>query len=358
MRNLRIGALVLMLITAVVAGCGGGSQPGTTMARPESSAAKETAPAAAAPKELTKLKLGVGGTKNSMIFLVPVFAQANKFFEEEGLDVEIIEFQGGAQAAQALVSGDVDVASMATDHAVKSKVQGVDVSMVALHTRYPTVTLIVDSKLKDKVKTVKDLKGMKVGITSPGSGSHKALLSLLDKFGLKPTDVEIVGVGTSGMPAALESGKIQAAANYDPFVTQVVSSGKAFVLWDLRTKKDTFELYGGEYPFVSLVTRTESVDKKADTIQKVVRAIVKAQKFLTSNPAETITAKLPTEIKGSDEALYLAALRANLEAITPDGQASDQGLQLVINSLKADGVIPAASDVKPSAFWNGRFLGK
>lgn len=236
MRSSRFVSLLLAAAMLLMAGCGTNSKP-PAPARPEGAAAATDVAAPAPAKTKLSTSMAVGGTKNSIFLLTPMLAKYSNFFDEESVDMDVQELKGGAQAAQALVSGQVDFAAMALDHAVKSQAQGVDLVVVALMTRFPTVTIVVDSKLKDKVKTPTDLKGMKIGITSPGSGSHAALLSLLDKFGVKPTDVEIAGVGTSGMPAALESGQIQAAANYDPYVTQVVTSGKAFVLWICGPKR-------------------------------------------------------------------------------------------------------------------------
>jgi NitT/TauT family transport system substrate-binding protein len=351
-------SLVLTAALLLVAGCGSSTKPPTT-ARPEGSAPTNTNVATPAPtKEKLNASLAVGGTKNSLFLLTPMLAKYSNYFDEEGVNMDVQELKGGAQAAQALVSGQVNFAAMALDHAVKSQAQGVDLVVVALMTRFPTVTIVVDSKLKDKVKTPKDLKGLKIGITSPGSGSHAALLSLLDKFGLKPTDVEIAGVGTSGMPAALESGQIQAAANYDPYITQVVQSGKAFVLWDLRTEKDTKELYGDEYPFVGLVTRREVLTKNPDLVERVVKAIVRSNRYLTTSNAEAIAARLPKEIKGEDDALYTAALKSNLEAFAGDSLATDRGLQVVINSLKKDKVIPDSATVTPATLFDGSIVRK
>lgn len=335
----------------LLAGCG--SKP-TSQPEPSATAANKggAAEQKAQPKETMKVSIAVGG-KASIIYLPPAIAEYNGFFKDQALDLSIVDLKGGAQAAQALVSGQVDFASMAVEHAVQSKAQGVDLVMLALYTRYPAITLVVDSKLKDKVKGIADLKGMKVGVTSPGSATHKALLSLMDKAGLKPSDVEIIGVGTDTMPAALESGKVQAAFGLDPWVTQETTSGKAFVLYDLRTKKDTQALYGDDYPFVGLVTRRDVMTKNPELVNRVVNAVVRGNKFLATNSPETITSKLPPEIKGADEALYLTSLRSNMEAFSPDGQASAKGLQIVIDSLKANKVIPDNVNITPDMIFDG-----
>lgn len=347
----------LLLLAGCAAKTPAPSATGT--ATPEAKPAP-TAPATpstpTAPR--AKVSMAIGGAKNSMIFLVPVFAQANNDFENQNLELDLVETKGGSQAAQALVSGQVDFASLSMEHAIKAKAQGVDVVMLDIYTLVPTVTIVVDSKYNVQVKSPADLKGMKIGITSPGSGSHQALLSLLAKFGVKATDVEIIGVGTATMPEALTSGKVQAAANYDPFITQVTSKGAAYVLWDLRTMKDTKELYGSEYPFVGLATRRDVIEKNPELVQRVVNAHLAAQRFMTSNSAEMIASKLSTEVKGSDEALYVAALKLNLEALSRDGKASTVGLQKVIDNLKADGAIPAATVITPEQVLDAQYIAK
>lgn len=354
MKNLQKLLLSALALTLALAGCGSpAKQPETSITGTPSPSPTESTPST--PKETIKVSMAVGG-KGSIIYLPPAVAEYNGFFAEQGIEVNVQDVKGGSQSAQALVSGQVDFASMAVEQAAKSKAQGVDLVMLVLYTRYPAVTLIVDSKLKDKVKTVSDLKGMKVGVTSIGSATHKSMLSLMEKFGLKSTDIEIVGVGTSDMPAAMTSGKVQAAVGLDPAVTQMLNEGKAFSLWDMRSKKDTEALYGGDYPFVGLVTRRDVIEKKPEMVQRVVNAVLKGNKFVVSNGADAVGAKIPAELKSADAKLYADSLKANLEAISPDGIASDAGLQIVINSLKAEKVIPDNMTIKPSDIFDPTFI--
>ncbi|HYF81078.1 MAG TPA: ABC transporter substrate-binding protein [Symbiobacteriaceae bacterium] len=348
---------VMLMVALVAVGCGGSPSKAPESA-PAAPSAQDQPKAQAPAKPADKVQIPIGGATSSLIYLPPVLAKALGYFAEENIDAEIVGMKSGAESAQALVSGQVDFAGLAVEHAVKSRAQGVDLVMVDLFVRYPGVTLIVDSKLKDKVKTVADLKGMKVGVTSPGSGTHKAMLSLMDKFGLNVNDVEIVGVGTSGMPAAIESGKVSAAVGLDPWVTEMLSSGKAFSLWDLRSKKDTEELYGGDYPFVGLMTRKEVIEKNPDLVARVTRAVTRANLFLANNSAETIVSKLPAEVRGDNEALYLASLRNTLEAYAPNGLATEKGLQIVIDSLIKDKVIPSDANIKPAMVFDASYASK
>lgn len=345
----------------VLSACGAGSKVEPT-AQPEPSPTAAPAPTAptapAAPAEQIKVAITMGGTRDSMLYLPPVYAKEAGFFAAEGIDAEIREEKGGAQALQAVSSGQMDFGAMAVEHAAKAHVQGADLVMLVLYWRYPTVTLVVDSKLKDQVKSVADLKGMKVGITSPGSGSHKVLLSLMNQAGMQASDVELVGTGTPGVVDAFAEGKIQAAANYDPFITKLIQEGKVVPLYDTRTQKDTVGLYGGEYPFVGLVTRRDVLRDKPEVVAKVVAAMTKAQKSLIASSPEQISAKLPADVIGADKALWVAAFKANQEALSPTGIASESGLKLVIESLKADNVIPKEANVTPAMVFDGSLASK
>lgn len=357
MKNVKKLLISTLALTLVLAGCSAGSKQIEPAASTPSTAASPTQaqPTPAAPKETYKVSMAVGG-KSSIIYLPPAIAEYNGYFAEEGIEVKVEDVKGGSQSAQALVSGQVDFASMAVEQAAKAKAQGVDLVMLVLYTRYPAATLIVDSKLKETVKSVKDLKGKKIGVTSIGSATHKAVLSLLEKNGMKATDVEIVGVGTSDSPAALTSGKVQAIMGLDPWVTQLTRNGQAFSIWDMRTKQDTEALYGSEYPFVGLVTRRDVITKNPEMVQRVVNAVLKGNKFLAGNSAETVAAKVPAEFKGEDAQLYAESLKANLESFAPNGIASEAGLQVVINSLKAEKVIPDNMTIKPADIFDPSYI--
>src|SRR4030095_9704317 len=104
------------------------------------------------------------------------------FSTEDGLDVEILDIKGGgSQAASALIGGSVDFSANAIDHALKAKVQKRDLLAVHPHVRLPVMGLVVASKYKGEIKSLADLKGRPVGVTSPGSQTHMVLCYLLSK---------------------------------------------------------------------------------------------------------------------------------------------------------------------------------
>ena len=92
-----------------------------------------------------KVTVGIGGVA-LMVYLPTALAKAKGFFEEEGLDVEILDIKGGgAQAASALIGGSVDFSANAIDHAIKAKVQKKD--LVAVHSHDDAIDDVAASEL-------------------------------------------------------------------------------------------------------------------------------------------------------------------------------------------------------------------
>ncbi len=334
-----LGTIVIaVLVFALLAsGC-------TPAAQPTGQGAKE------------KTTMAVGGV-GALLYIQATLAKQLGYFDQEGLDVEVSDFKGGAESAQALIGGSSEFASMSVEHIIKAKPKGVDLTLLALYTRYPAMTLIVGDKYKDQIKGVADLKGKKVGVTSLGSGTHMALNAILAKNGLPTNAVELVGVGSTTMPPALEQGSIVAAMNADPFVTKLLLAKKAYVLVDLTTKKDTEAVYGSDYPFTGLATRAEVVKNKPQLVQKMTSAIVKTNKWIAEHSAKEIADKMPPEFK-QDEQVYIASLEHTKEALSPDGKVNPKAIETVIKSLQEVNTIPADAKIDPASIYDMSFAEK
>ena len=118
---------------------------------------------------------------------------------------------------------------------------------------------------KDKAAAYKspaDLKGMKIGVTAPGSSTNMFVNILLAKQGLKPDSVAIVGVGaTAGAVAIMKKGELDALSNLDPVISQLESDGTLVPVVDTRTAKGMAEVYGGAYAAGSIMRRSTSRSK-------------------------------------------------------------------------------------------------
>src|SRR6185295_8092069 len=169
--------------------------------------------------EKKKVTIAVGG-KSLFYYLPLTVAERKGYFKEEGLEVEIPDFAGGARALQAMVGGSADMVSGAYEHTINMAAKKQPIKAVVLQMKFSAMALAMSKERAAKYKGAKDMKGWKVGVTAPGSSTNMFVNNILVKDGLKPTDVSIVGVGTgAGAFAALEKGEIDALVNLDPVLT-------------------------------------------------------------------------------------------------------------------------------------------
>jgi len=302
-----------------------------------------------------KVAVGIGGVA-LMVYLPTVLAKDKGFFAEEGLDVEILDIKGGgSQAASALIGGSVDFSANAIDHAIKAKTQGKDLIAVHSHVRLPVMGLVVANKYKGVIKSLADLKGHPVGVTSPGSQTHMVLGYLLVKAGVKPSDVQIMGAGGNTMPLALEKDSVHAGMMVDPFFTAFIKQGKGFTLVDMFTSKGTLDAMGGEVQGTTLLTRPDVIAKRPATVQKMVNALVKANKLITSSSGDELARLLPKEISG-DPKLYAESFEHAREAFPPDSLVSRDGVARVIETMRAFDVVPAGMKFEPESVYDNRFV--
>ena len=311
-----------------------------------------TPPAARAAEKVT---VGIGGVA-LMVYLPTALAKSKGFFEAEGLDVEILDIKGGgSQAASALIGGSVDFSANAIDHAIKAKVQKKDLVAVHSHVRLAMMALVVADKHKGEIKSIADLKGRPVGVTSPGSQTHMILGYLLAKHGVKPEDVKIIGAGGNTMPLALEKDSVHAGMMLDPFFTAFVKQGKGHTLVDMFTIKGTQAAMGGDVQGTTLLTRPDVIAKRPAVVQKMVNALVKANKLIASSSGEAMAALVPKELAG-DPKLYAESFEHAKEGFPPDSLVSKDGVARVIETMRVFGAVPADMKLEPESVYDNRYV--
>src|SRR5262249_9485595 len=199
-------------------------------------------------QQLEKPSLTLGVANRQHLYYLPLtLAERRGHFKECGLDVEIADFEGGSQSLDALLGGAVDVVTGAYEHTLRMQAKGQDVRALIELGRFPGIVLAVR---KDRLYgSHADLKGMKIGVTAPGSSTHFFVLYLMAKAGLAPTDATFVGVG--GGPAAvaaMENGDLDAISNLDPVITRLQEDGAVRLVADTRFPRVNYPIFGGTNP--------------------------------------------------------------------------------------------------------------
>ena len=291
-------------------------------------------PAHAQSLEKPKLTIGVGG-KTLFYYLPLTIAEQKGYFKAEGLDVEIPDFAGGAKALQAMIGGSADIVSGAYEHTITQQAKGQNIEALVLQGKYAGIVLAMPKAKAAAYKSPADLKGMKIGVTAPGSSTNMFVNILLAKSGLKPDAVSIIGVGAgAGAVAIMKRGEIDAISNLDPVIAQLESDGAVVPVIDTRTAKGMQEVYGGAYAAGCIYAPVDFAKKYPNTAQAVVNAMVRALRFIQTSTPEQIVATVPQSYY-TDKAVYTNALKANLESFKHDGAIGMDAAQAVYRDLKS-----------------------
>lgn len=239
----------------------------------------------------TPLKLKVATTSHSIAYF-PLFVAIKKgYFTQEGLDIgsRFPILGTGAKVAAAVQSGSVEVGGInGTDvfniyrvnkgaRAIALTVQAYYVDIVTgPHFKGPPITAPLNARIKA-------LKGLKIGITGPGSGTNALVTYLLHRVGLNDSDVTLVSLGSNSIGAlgALKSGRVDAISYAQPFAQQAEATGDGAV-YISPARGDIPDL---SHPMHGLFLTTKAViDAKPKAVNAFIRGIGKAEAFVHEHP--------------------------------------------------------------------------
>ncbi|WP_297322201.1 ABC transporter substrate-binding protein [uncultured Bartonella sp.] len=308
--------------------------------------------------EKKDITLSVGGAP--LFYYLPLtIAEKKGFFKEEGLNVKIVDLKGGSQSLQALLGGSADVTTGAYDQVIRMHSKGQDVRAVLELDRYPAIVLAVRADLNDKVKKVGDLKGMKIGVTAPGSSTNNFLNYLLAQNGLKPDEVSVIGTGAGATAiAAMKRGEIDAIVNLDPVISTLMHDHLIFILVDTRTEADMEKVFGvSTMSSGVLYTKKEFIDNNPNTVQHLTNAFEKALKWLQTATPEDVANTVPPEYIGNNREVYLDAVKHSLPTYSHDGMITRESQEATLKLLSYDKTITDAK-IDLSQTFDDRFVKK
>jgi NitT/TauT family transport system substrate-binding protein len=282
-----------------------------------------------------KVRLAVGG-QNALYYLPLTVTDRLGYFKDEGLDVEISDLAGGAKALQALIGGSADVVTGAFDHTIQMQAKGQTITAVVQLGRFPGFVVAKVGPSAAWFNGPADFKGMKIGVTAPGSSTHFMVLHMMAQAGLKPDDASFVGVGAGPTAvAAAKRGEIDALVNVDPVITLLQSENAIRqVVADTRTMEGTQAVYGGPYPAAVLYLSPAYAERNPKTVQALTNAFVRGLKWVASHPAEEIAKAMPEEYALGNMALFVRSIRSSIPMYSPDGRFSPGSAETALKVLR------------------------
>lgn len=215
------------------------------------------------------------GYNNWIGYIALFVAEEKGFFEEEGIKVVKTSFSAPGDGLKPLLLGNLDAHFTTVD----SVVIALDKSPGNLKVVYLTDTSAGADAIiaKTEIKSAKDLKGKKVAATL-GECNHLLLVKALESVGLTEADVNLVSMNPDDSGAAFAAGQLDAAATWEPWISQVQGEKKGHVIY---STKDAPNLI---LDCVAISAKTAS--KKASATKAFLRALNKANELAMTHPAE------------------------------------------------------------------------
>jgi NitT/TauT family transport system substrate-binding protein len=299
-------------------------------------------------------KIRLGTLDHSLGFLHVDVAESLGWFRRPELHVEVVRFKAGKDCAQALLAGELDAAVLGTEHTITGQVEGKPLRQVVLLNRVPGWTLVVGAKSAGRVRTPADLKGMAIGVTSPGSATDILLTYLLSKHGVNRSDVRVVRAGISTLPELLKQGGVEAGMALEPFGSELVAEGAATILVDFRSTQDVQKHIGRLYPMTSLLVRQRTIDSRPEAVQSLATTMVWACKWIHRADADRVISVLPAEFLPEPD-VWRRSYRGYQDVFSPDGRLDPEGLRAVIDAQVVFGGIAKPNAIRPEDLYTEQF---
>lgn len=314
---------------------------------------------AAVPAEAQdKVRIVVGG-KSAVFYLPLSVAERLGAFKHHGLDVEIADVASGARALQAVIGGSSDIGVGTFDHTIQMQAKNQPVVALLQYGRYPGFVLGMMAGKADLYKSPKDLKGLKIGVTSPGSSTHFMAAYMLVRNGMKVDDASFIGTGTTSTAvAAARRAEIDAIVSSDPMMTLMETDKLVKIVADTRTAAGTQAVYGGPYPGGVAYAAPAFIEKNPQVVQKVVDAFVEALKWIASHSADDIAKLMPEEYALGNRPVYVKALEISKAMYSPDGQFVPGAVETAEAVLKVFDPAVAGATIDLKKTYDDRFVKK
>ena len=216
------------------------------------------------------ITIGEGIAISWVQFLV---ADEKKFWEAEGLNPKTIQFASGRLVLDAVAGGHVTVGTAAETPIVFAALNNVPVRIIGTMNHYESFDL---AAIND-IKTIQDIKGHKIGY-SQGTNSHYYLSKLLDKAGLKLSDITPISLSPSDFVTTLVNGGIDAFIWSEPHLSQALAQGP--------DKFHVIHTPGLYTTYSSIIALQSTIDEKPELLAKALKALIVSDQYTRKDPEE------------------------------------------------------------------------
>lgn len=283
---------------------------------------------------------------SQLLCVVPYeVTRAQNFFQQQGLEVELVYTRGGNAAMQALIGGAVDYAATSFDVAVQAFAKGGDIRRFATTGRLPLFALAVAPGKVGEISDIKGLEGSTVGVSALGNADHTLILFLLQQAGADATSVSFAVLGPN-LFEALRRGQVDAGMVQEPALTLILEDGGK-VLFNAMNIADATKYLGGPYEFMGVAVRAEERDERLEEMRAIARALGDGLAYQREAPVDKIRQSLPSELlAGSEGEQFDRIISQYRGSLYPESVAIDvAACERVVNALMLSGMLAEPVDL-------------
>jgi len=266
----------------------------------------------------TKSKIRISYPNISICCLALFAAQQWKIFEQNGLDVESIQMRSQA-ANSALASGDIHYVAGVGPNSVAATLRGLPSKAVW----FASEKLIYTVLSRPEFKSLKELRGKRIGLTGLGGTSDVALRIALEAVGENYKDFTIVALGAPQLMSGLENGTIEAAQLNSPLNYHAKKKGFRELL-DIASYV--------QMPLGGLTASNAAIQSRASELRRVIRSLQSAKRTLLQSKERAIdlimrTIRVDREVAGE-------MFADNTRSAAGNGVPSREGMEQIVKSLQ------------------------
>jgi NitT/TauT family transport system substrate-binding protein len=267
-----------------------------------------------ADAQLQKVRITISSRSNTS---VPYYVAVSKgFFREEGLDVEVIQ-ANPRLGVMALMNGDVYFTGTFVS-TVRGILSGFPLKIILVSVKRGVYYLIAHSSVKD----LNDLKGKRLGVSSIRGSDHMVAEELFRSKGFNPAQLQPVALGdTSVRLQSVLTGAVEVTALSPPHDLMAQNAG-------LKALAGPPEI---GMPASGMLTSDRVIKENLQFVRRGVRALLKANRFISENRSETIKVLLQW-VKQTPE-IAARSYDVELKTIQRDGTMTDADVENFITRL-------------------------
>jgi len=271
------------------------------------------------PAHAEKLRLSVSSVDSS--FLTVAVADKRGFFKEQGLEVEVIRMAAPISIT-ALANGDIDY-TMIFASVIRGAMRGMPIKVTASFLDGSTHALIA----RPEFKSVKDLRGKTLGVSTVGATSDLTARMMIRHFGVDPDkEMKIVALGSDRARfAALKEGIVDVAVISPPADAEGKKIG-------MNVLARAYELFN--FPFVGLGANVKKLKERPDEVKRMLKALMRANRYIRENREGAI--QTLAEWSKSTKEAAAASYDGTYKVFNLDGSIPEDGLRLMVDQAKKD----------------------